>query len=409
MSHKKRTTQKDEPLLPCSKLSEKTPLTIVTGSGTTTNYLRHDTSGNIILEDSLDAAYQWSGLHIKGYSDQPIIIATSDAMLRVFKTVVKAAASNLSVLIEGKTGTGKELIAKALGSVRYMRGGLFRPVNCISTPETLWETELFGHVKGAFTGATEDRRGEFEMADNGTLFLDELQEMPLNIQAKLLRVIEDGAVTQVGSNKPEVVDVRVICAVPEDPLLLIKKGKLREDLFFRVNAVPIKLPQLCERKEDIPILVTYFLLEKRREVKRRVSKILAETMYKLINYAWPGNVRQLRNVVYYVSEFGEGPILYPEEFTSDLLHGIDDMQGMRRTSKEQRGNRYHSRTEKVREAIRQKPNITAKELAAMEGCSVRTIERDLAELKKDNTVTVVQDKADHRQNLYYLRDDLGRL
>jgi DNA-binding NtrC family response regulator len=215
------------------------------------------------------------------------IKGTSAAMQGIFEVARRVAPTNISVLIEGPSGTGKELLARAIHNNSLRRDKAFTPVNCAGLSETLLESELFGHVKGAFTGANTDRKGLFEIADEGTLFLDEIGDMPLTMQAKLLRVIEDGVVVPVGSNKPTVVDVRVISATNQS---------LRK-LYFRIRGVDISLPALREKTEDIPVLAEHFLREAAEETGSKVTGITDAAMRVLTSYEWPGNIRQLKNVV----------------------------------------------------------------------------------------------------------------
>ena len=215
----------------------------------------------------------------------------------IFEVLRRVAPTNISVLIEGQSGTGKELLARAIHNNSPRRDKLFRPLNCAGLSETLLESELFGHVKGAFTGATGDRKGLFEIADKGTLLLDEIGDMPLNMQAKLLRFLEDGIVIPVGSHKPTVVDVRVISATNHDLTKLIEEKKFRQDLYFRIKGVSISLPALRDRAEDIPVLTEYFLKEAAVETGSEVSGITQAAQTLLMNYDWPGNIRQLRNCI----------------------------------------------------------------------------------------------------------------
>jgi two-component system response regulator HydG len=221
----------------------------------------------------------------------------SPAMKGIFEVVRRVAPTSISVLIEGPSGTGKELLARAIHANSRRRDKPFKPVNCAGLSETLLESELFGHVKGAFTGANTDRKGLFEVADKGTLFLDEIGDMPLNMQAKLLRVIEDGIVVPVGSNKPTVVDVRVISATNQSLTKLIERNEFREDLYFRIRGVNVVLPALRERPEDIPILAEHFLQEAVEETGLKVTGITEPALRILTGYEWPGNIRQLKNVI----------------------------------------------------------------------------------------------------------------
>jgi len=222
---------------------------------------------------------------------------TSPAMQGIFEVLRRVAPTNISVLIEGQSGTGKELLAIAIHDNSLRKDMPFRPVNCAGLSETLLESELFGHTKGAFTGAMTDRKGLFEIADKGTLFLDEIGDMPPNMQAKLLRVIEDGIVIPVGSNKPTVVDVRIISATNQNLTKLIEEKKFRQDLYFRIKGVNVSLPALRDRTQDIPELIEYFLKEAIEETGSKVTGITDAAMMILTNYDWPGNIRQLRNVI----------------------------------------------------------------------------------------------------------------
>jgi DNA-binding NtrC family response regulator len=219
------------------------------------------------------------------------------AMEGIFEVLRRVAPTNISVLIEGRSGTGKELLARAIHNNSLRWDKPFKPINCAGLTETLLESELFGHIKGAFTGAANDRKGLFEIADKGTLFLDEIGDMAPSSQAKLLRVIEDGIVIPVGSNKQTVVDVRIISATNQNLANLIEEKQFRQDLYFRIKGVNISLPSLRDRAEDIPELVEYFLKEAAVEVGSKVTGITEAAQTILSNYEWPGNIRQLRNCI----------------------------------------------------------------------------------------------------------------
>lgn len=219
------------------------------------------------------------------------------AMQGIFEVLRRVAPTNISVLIEGESGTGKELLAQAIHRNSQRWNKPFRPVNCAGLTETLLESELFGHAKGAFTGAANDRKGLFEVADKGTLFLDEIGDMAQSSQAKLLRVIEDGVVIPVGSNKPIKVDVRIISATNQNLPTLIEEKKFRQDLYFRIKGVNISLPSLRDRVEDIPLLIDYFLSEAVSEVGSKVTGITDAALEILSKYEWPGNIRQLRHCI----------------------------------------------------------------------------------------------------------------
>ncbi len=221
----------------------------------------------------------------------------SPVMAGIFEVLRRVAPTNISVLIEGRSGTGKELLARAIHNNSPRRNKPFKPINCAGLTETLLESELFGHVKGSFTGAVNDREGLFQIADKGTLFLDEIGDMAPNSQAKLLRVLEDGIIVPVGSHKETVVDVRVISATNQDLTELIEQKKFRQDLYFRIKGVSISLPDLRNRAEDIPLLTEYFLKEAVAETGSAVTGITDAAQNILNSYDWPGNIRQLRNCI----------------------------------------------------------------------------------------------------------------
>lgn len=219
------------------------------------------------------------------------------AVKGIFEVLKRVSPADISVLIEGPSGSGKELFARAIHENSNRRGNAFKPINCAGLTESLLESELFGHAKGAFTGATSDRKGLFEIADKGTLFLDEIGDMPLNMQAKLLRVIEDGIVIPVGSDRQTKVDVRVISATNHDLLELVNTKKFRQDLYFRIKGVSVVVPALKDRREDIPAFIEYFIEEAVAETGSAVKGISESAQDILINYDWPGNIRQLRNCI----------------------------------------------------------------------------------------------------------------
>ena len=225
------------------------------------------------------------------------IIGGSSAMRQLFETVQQVAPSRATVLISGETGTGKELIAKAIHNLSPRKNGPFIAVHAAALPSTLLESELFGHEKGAFTGATERRIGRFELADGGTLFLDEVSELQPPIQVKLLRVLEERAFERVGGAKTLQVDVRLVAATNKNLKKLVSEGKFRDDLFYRPSVVAVDLPALRERRDDIPLLVKAFVDEFGRENNKQVRELTPEALNLLLAYDWPGNVRELRNAI----------------------------------------------------------------------------------------------------------------
>ncbi|KPK85001.1 MAG: hypothetical protein AMJ81_04375 [Phycisphaerae bacterium SM23_33] len=238
------------------------------------------------LREQLDERYGFEG-----------IIGNSAAVVEILQTIRRVAPSTLPVLIQGESGTGKDLLARAIHGNSRRQNNRFVALHCAGLSETLLEDELFGHVKGAYTGATGDRKGRFEYADGGTIFLDEVGDMPLPMQAKLLRVLENGEVVRVGSNEPIHVDVRVISATNTDLAERVKQGRFREDLYFRLNGVTIRVPPLRERQEDIPQLIEQFMNAANQGHQARVTGITPEAQRALMGFDWPGNVRQLRNAI----------------------------------------------------------------------------------------------------------------
>jgi two-component system response regulator HydG len=255
----------------------------------------------------------------------------SPQMTGIFEVLRRVAPTNISVLIQGESGTGKELLARAIHDNSNRWNKRFVPINCAGFTETLLESELFGHVKGAFTGAAVDRKGLFEIADKGTLFLDEIGDMPLNMQAKLLRVIEDGVVVPVGGNKPVVVDVRIISATNHDLTKLIEEKKFREDLFFRIKGVSITVPPLRERHEDIPVLADFFLKEATGETGSKVAGIIDAVMNIFAGYEWPGNIRQLRNVIRTMVVMSDRDKLDVRDLPPEIHH-VHRLTGQTKTS-----------------------------------------------------------------------------
>jgi DNA-binding NtrC family response regulator len=241
---------------------------------------------NRILRDRIDREWRFENL-----------IGSGSAMARVFETVRKVAETDLTVLVRGESGTGKELVAQALHQRSPRRSRPFVAVNCAAISRELVESELFGHEKGAFTGADARRQGKFEAAHGGTIFLDEIGDMAPETQAKVLRVLQDRKLERVGGNVPVEVDVRVVAATHRDLEREVKAGRFREDLYYRLKVVEIELPPLRERPEDLPALVNHFLEQVARRLERPKKPIAPEALARLARHPWPGNVRELRNVV----------------------------------------------------------------------------------------------------------------
>src|SRR5215218_9635977 len=225
------------------------------------------------------------------------MIGSSAQMRKVYQTIEQVAPTSASVLIWGESGTGKELVAQTIHQLSPRTTAPFVPINCAAIPETLLESEIFGHEKGAFTGAVERRQGCFELAHRGTLFLDEIAEMVPGTQVKLLRVLQERKFRRLGGRQEQEVDIRILAATNVDPLEAVRKGKLREDLYYRLNVFTIELPPLRDRREDIPLLIQRFLNEFNGVNEKAVKAVDAEAMQILEQYPWPGNIRELRNIV----------------------------------------------------------------------------------------------------------------
>jgi two-component system, NtrC family, response regulator PilR len=238
-----------------------------------------------------------------------LIIGKSRRLLEIFETIGKIAESLSTVMVTGESGTGKELVAQAIHQQSNRRDRPFVSVNCGAIPEGLIESELFGHVKGAFTGAVANKLGLFATADGGTLFLDEITEVPQPLQVKLLRAIQEREIRRVGETRDVKVDVRLIAASNRDLEIAVRDGALREDLFYRLNVIPIHLPPLRERRDDIPLLVDHFIQKFSRELKKEVRRVSPEALALLEHYHWPGNIRELENVIERAVVLGTGDII----------------------------------------------------------------------------------------------------
>ncbi len=253
------------------------------------------------------------------------IVGSSDRIRDVIDLAGRVAASDATVLITGERGTGKELLARGIHFNSARSQGPFIAVNCAAIPEALMESELFGHVKGAFTGATRDKEGKFELADGGTILLDEIGDLRVDLQAKILRVLQERTVDRVGGAKPIPVDVRVIASTNRDIEQAIRDGKFREDLYDRINVVAIQMPPLRDRKEDIPLLVQYFLKKYNRTTDVSLSE---EALGVLVSYGWPGNVRELESVIERASVLRRGSVISPDDLPEKLKKekgGIDSL------------------------------------------------------------------------------------
>jgi DNA-binding NtrC family response regulator len=246
------------------------------------------------------------------------ILSKNPRMHQVFELINKVAQTTTTVLIEGETGTGKEQVARAIHQAAHVRTGPMIAVNCAALPEHLLESELFGHEKGAFTSAVGQRRGRFELAEGGTIFLDEIGDVPAAMQAKLLRVLQERRFERVGGSESIEVDVRVIAATNRSLLRLVKQGTFREDLYYRLNVVKIELPPLRERPEDIPLLATHFA-EKYARPGEQPKQIAPQAMEVLLHYRWPGNIRELENAIERACVTSRDDVIHPENLPSEVM------------------------------------------------------------------------------------------
>jgi transcriptional regulator with PAS, ATPase and Fis domain len=282
-----------------------------------------------------DATIGWLLLLAEGHAaDEPGPVLfhgmwTQDpGMKECFRIIERVAAEDVTVLIRGETGAGKELVARALHELSPRRDGPLQAINCAALPPALLESELFGHVRGAFTGAVKDTLGHVQLADKGTLFLDEVAELPLELQAKLLRTVETHSVLPVGGRKPVAVDVRIVSATHRSLRAEVEAGRFRADLMYRLRVIPVFLPALRERPGDIRLLTERFVEELSARGRRQVDQIAPATFERLEAHGWPGNVRELRNVLAYAFAIGDGPVLMPSDLPPEI--GVDDEPGTTR-------------------------------------------------------------------------------
>lgn len=274
-----------------------------------------------------------------------LVVGKSKAMRAVLDIVRRVSPTESTVLITGESGTGKELIAREIHNHSLRRQAPFVVVDCGALIETLFESELFGHVRGSFTGAHETKHGRFEVADGGTIFFDEISNIGPNIQAKLLRVIQEREINRIGSAKPIKVDVRLLAATNENLADALRKGKFREDLFYRLSVVPVHLPPLRERKEDIPVLVEHFLRKYNKKAKKTIETISPRAVKALADYDWPGNIRELENTIERAVVLSKGNGIEIEDL---MYHGISASS----TSMSPVGGKYKSLEEMENEYIR---------------------------------------------------------
>ena len=269
-------------------------------SGTSTRTMFVDITDRVLMEQEqlrLQAQNAYLYEEILSEHNFGAVIGESPGLRKVMQQTQLVAATDASVLINGESGTGKELIARAIHDQSPRKDRVLIKVNCSAVPDSLFESEFFGHVRGAFTGAIKDKPGRFELAEGGTLFLDEIGEVPLAMQAKLLRVLQEQEIERVGDTRTRKVNVRIIAATNRDLKSEVDAGRFRQDLFYRLSVFPIELPPLRERREDIPLLATHFAKKSAQKMNRGVPRITRAVMSQLTAYDWPGNVRELQNAV----------------------------------------------------------------------------------------------------------------
>ncbi|UJS18926.1 MAG: sigma-54 dependent transcriptional regulator [Candidatus Jettenia sp.] len=328
-----------ETLRKIKDLESTTEVIILTGQGTIENAVQAIKSGaydyltkpcrlhelDVLLQKALEKRQlQRENAHlkrlVKDAQGTSIMVGNSIAINAIYKMIHKVAPSDAIVLIQGESGTGKELIAQIIHQLSTRAHKPFVVVNCATLQETLLESELFGHIKGAFTGATESRIGLFEVADGGTLFLDEIGELTVNTQAKLLRVVQSGEVRRVGDNRIITVDTRILAATNKNLVMEVKNGKFREDLYFRLNVITLSLPSLRERQEDIPILIDHFLDNFCQNKQKK--KLLPEAMAVMMQYPWPGNIRELKNTLERLIVLTEGDTISLEDLPDNIWNPL---------------------------------------------------------------------------------------
>jgi PAS domain S-box-containing protein len=312
-------------------VTKEYPLSIVTKDGTplqlemnVSAIISNDNVFKGVLASFKDVTESFNlSLKAENLSSFAGIIGKDKAMQDIFRQIRDVAPYNYPVHVSGDTGTGKERVAYAIHDISSYGNGPFVPVNCGAIPEGIVESELFGHVKGAFSGAIKERKGRFELAHKGTLFLDEVADLPLSTQVKLLRFLQEGSFEKVGGEKRVSVDVRIISATNKNLKEEVKTGKFREDLFYRLNVIPIHLPPLRNRKSDIPLLADHFLREAEQESGTKVPGLSNESLNLMLDYHWPGNVRELKNVIQFSVVRSRTDQIHPADLPLEIAQGHD--------------------------------------------------------------------------------------
>jgi len=311
------------------------------------------------------------------------IIGKNKTMQDIFRQIQDVALYNYPVHVSGDTGTGKERVACAIHDISSFGNGAFVPINCGAIPEGIVESELFGHVKGAFSGAVKERKGRFELAHKGTLFLDEVVELPLKTQVKLLRFLQEGSFEKVGGEKKVSVDVRIISATNKNLKEEVKTGRFREDLFYRLNVIPINLPPLRERKSDIPLLAAHFLKETEQQSPHALPELADETIDAMLDYHWPGNVRELKNVIQFSVVRSRGKKIMPSHLPLEITQDQNVALGVSKRAPEQESLSFKGKlsTKSVQAAIKKSGGNKSK-AARLLGVGRATLYRFLANNKE---------------------------
>lgn len=315
-------------------------------------------------------------------ADDPFrsFVGKSLPVKRVFEIIRRVGPTDAGVLILGESGTGKELVANAIVACSGRNRGPYLKVNSAALPKDTLESELFGHVKGSFTGAIRDRKGRFELAHGGTLFLDEIGEMPLSTQVKLLRVLQEGEFERVGGSEVIKVDVRIIAATNQNLFDMVREGKFREDLYYRLNVIQIELPPLRDRKEDIPLLCTYFLSQ---FCSKNEMSLAPETLKALSEYLWPGNIRELRNVIERISIIAPGPVIQPRDLPAEITSGeMSEEVDIKDDDESFEGTLEDMEREAIIRVLK-KTNGVKQEAARMLGIGVKTLYRKLEKYQEE--------------------------
>ncbi len=314
---------RDQEVIILDRQNREIPVSVNTG-------LLQDKSGRII--GGVETFREMASLkelerEVKGRYRLGDIVSRNPKMLEIFRILPEVASSDVTVLIQGESGTGKELIAQAIHDLSPRKNGPLVKVNCAAVPETLLESELFGYVRGAFTDAKKDKPGKLKLASGGTLLLDEIGDMPLSLQPKVLRAIEYKEYEPLGSTRVEKADVRIIAATNRDLEKMVREGRFREDLFWRLNVFKIELPPLRERREDIPLLVEHFIDKLNRKTQKGIKGISEEAMKILLDYHWPGNIRELQNAIEHAFVLCKDRLIRPQHLPAYLMERGETLGG----------------------------------------------------------------------------------